>query len=180
MPSWPVSVRSIVVGLTRFSVTFDDVPGYYAVATNRPLESLVDASVLERHQIGLEHLHLAPTKAVPRNRLEAFRAALIRNKQLQGLYSTSLGQLAFLGERLFRTNLHFPANVPTGLYTVGVFLIREGDVVSAQTTPLAVTKIGLSAELFDFAQRWPMLYGLAAVIGAALAGWLAGTLLRKP
>jgi len=183
-PPGTVAVRQkeSLAGLwfNRQSVTFQGVPGYYAVATNRPLASLVQESVLERHQIGLDHLQLTPVGAVAQPRATLFRAALIRNKQAQGLYSTSLGQLSFLGERLFRTNLRFPANVPTGLYTVGVFLIRDGDVVSAQTTPLAVTKVGLSAEVADFAQRRPVLYGVAAVLGAVLAGWLAGALLRKP
>jgi uncharacterized protein (TIGR02186 family) len=96
-----------------------------------------------------------------------------------GLYGTSHGQVAFLGERLFRTTVHFPANVPTGAYTVSVFLIRNGDVVSAQTTPLLVTKVGFSAEIFDFAQRQSLAYGLSAIVFAVFAGWLAGAIFRK-
>jgi len=69
--------------------------------------------------------------------------------------------------------------VATGTYSVGVFLIRDGDVVSAQTTPLIVNKIGISAEISEVAQRQPVLYGLAAVIGAFLIGWLAGSVLGR-
>ena len=54
--------------------------------------------------------------------IREFREALIRNKQEEGLYGKSLGQVAFLGERLFRTNVYFPANVPTGAYTVACSL----------------------------------------------------------
>ena len=111
--------------------------------------------------------------------LVPFRAALIREKQQEGLYRLGDGQVVFLGQRLFRTTISFPAAVATGTYSVGVFLIRDGDVVSAQTTPLIVNKIGISAEISEVAQRQPVLYGLAAVIGAFLIGWLAGSVLGR-
>ena len=69
--------------------------------------------------------------------------------------------------------------MPTGAYTVSVFLIRDGDVVSAQTTPLTVSKVGFSAEIFEFAVRQSTLYGISAIIFAVAAGWLAGAIFRK-
>ena len=161
------------------SVRFEQVPSYYMVATSRPLDQVVSKPMLERHQIGLPNLQLDPGRALPQEELEAFRAALIRNKQREGLYGITLGQVAFLGERLFRTNIYFPANVPTGLYTVEVLLIRDGEVVTAQTTPLVVSKVGFSAEIYQIARHQPVAYGLAAVIGAVAAGWLAGALFRR-
>ncbi len=161
------------------SVRFEQVPGYYMVATNRPLDQFVGRPVLERHQIGLPHLQLGPREQRSAAELAVFRAALIRNKQRAGLYGITLGQVTFLGERLFRTNIFFPANVPTGLYNVEALLIRDGEVVSAQTTPLVVSKVGFSAEIYDFARNQPVAYGVAAVIGAVAAGWLAGAAFRR-
>ena len=161
------------------SLDFTRVPSYYGVATTRPLDLFVDASVLARHEIGLDHLRLMPESPVSPDELADFRAALIRNKQEQGLYATSVGRVAFLGEQLFRTTIHFPANVPTGAYTVGVFLIRDADVVSAQITPLAVSKVGFSADVFEFASRQSALYGVFAILFAVAAGWLAGAIFRK-
>ena len=135
--------------------------------------------MLERHQIGLAYLRMEPKEPPTAGTLADYRAALIRNKQRAGLYGVTLGQVAFLGERLFRTNIYFPANVPTGLYNVEVFLIRDGDVLSAQTTPLVVSKVGFSAEVFEFARSQPFSYGLAAVFGALAAGWLAGAVFRR-
>jgi uncharacterized protein (TIGR02186 family) len=80
---------------------------------------------------------------------------------------------------LFRTRIYFPSNVPTGTYTVEVFLVRDGNVVSAQSTPLVISKIGFGAELFDFAHRHPALYGILAVLVALAAGWLAGVAFRR-
>jgi uncharacterized protein (TIGR02186 family) len=161
------------------SVLFRRVPSYYDVATSRPLEELVSAAVLARHEVGLDHLRVVLADYAGPDKEQEFRAALIRSKQRQGLYGTETGQVAFLGQRLFRTTIFFPANVPTGLYTVSVFLIRNGDVVSAQTTPLAVSKVGFSADLFDFAQRRAVLYALASLALAIGAGWLGSALFRR-
>jgi uncharacterized protein (TIGR02186 family) len=161
------------------SVLFRRVPSFYDVATSRPLEELVSPAVLARHEIGLDNLRVVLADYAGPDKVADFRSALIRNKQRQGLYSTATGQVAFLGQRLFRTSIYFPANVPTGLYTVSVFLIRNGDVVSAQTTPLAVSKVGFSADLFDFAQRRAVLYALASLVLAIGAGWLGSALFRR-
>jgi uncharacterized protein (TIGR02186 family) len=167
------------IWVNRANMRFTEVPSYYRVATNRPLDQFLGEAVLARHEIGLAHLRLTVQSRDNPAKTEEFRQALIRNKQEMGLYGTTHGQVAFLGERLFRTTVHFPANVPTGAYTVSVFLIRNGDVVSAQTTPLLVTKVGFSAEIFDFAQRQSLAYGLSAIVFAVFAGWLAGAIFRK-
>ncbi|HYG89017.1 MAG TPA: TIGR02186 family protein [Azospirillum sp.] len=173
--------KSRVAGIwvNRDKVVFDQVPSFYVVATNRPLEQFVRAPVLERHQIGLTHLRMESKEPPTAGELSDYRAALIRTKQRAGLYGITLGQVTFLGARLFRTNIYFPATVPTGLYNVEVFLIRDGDVVTAQTTPLVVSKVGFSAEVFEFARSQPFSYGLAAVVGAVAAGWLAGAVFRR-
>lgn len=167
------------IWLNAKSVRFEQVPSYYAVATSRPLDEIVSTPVLERHQIGLPHLQLPTRRNLDPVERADFRAALIRAKQRAGLYAISLGQVAFLGERLFRTNIFFPANVPTGLYNVEALLIRDGEVVSAQTTPLVVSKVGFSAEIYEVARNQPVLYGLAAAFGAAAMGWLAGVAFRR-
>ncbi|HEV7370157.1 TIGR02186 family protein [Arenibaculum sp.] len=158
---------------------FTQVPSFYRVATTRPLGMLVEDSVLQRHEIGLGYLNLVPGEPAPPETVREFREALIRKKQEDGLYSTEHAQVAFLGERLFRTTIYFPANVPTGAYIVSVYLIRDGDVVSAQTTPLAVSKIGFSADVYDFATRQSLLYATVAIVFAMAAGWLAGAVFRR-
>jgi uncharacterized protein (TIGR02186 family) len=90
-----------------------------------------------------------------------------------------LGKVNFIGERLFRTTIEFPTNVPTGTYLVQVFLVRDRDVVSGQTTPLVVSKVGIDADVFGFAGRQPALYGAIAVVTAMVAGWLASLPFRS-
>jgi uncharacterized protein (TIGR02186 family) len=161
------------------SVTFGAVPGYYAVAATKPLEELITAPVAEREQIGAEQLRIEPERNIPPETVELFRRALLRNMERDGLFQPRTATIRFLGQRLFRADIVFPANVPTGLYTVNVYLVRGGQVVSATTTPLSVSKIGLSAEIYDFAQNRGLSYGLIAVAFAGFAGWAASRLFQR-
>ena len=106
-------------------------------------------------------------------RAARFREALIAEQQSAGLFGADIGKVNFLGERLFRATITFPTNVPTGNYLVEVFLVRDRDVVSGQTTPLVVSKVGLDAAVSDFASREAAAYGAIAVLTAVMAGWLA-------
>jgi uncharacterized protein (TIGR02186 family) len=161
-------------------IAFARVPAFYTVALSAPLDGVVPPAVLQRHEIGLDYIRLAPTQKTDNaEKLAEYRAALIRNKQRMGLYTTEPGEVSFLGQRLFRTRIYFPANVPTGTYTASVFLIRDGDVVSAQTTPLLVSKIGFSANVTEFAQRQSVFYAVLSIMLAVTAGWLAGIIFRK-
>jgi uncharacterized protein (TIGR02186 family) len=161
------------------SVTFGRVPGYYAVASTKPLEEILPDSVAEREEIGARRLRFQPEANVTPLIVEVFRNALLRNMERQGLFQPRTASMRFLGQRLFRADIVFPANVPTGTYTVNVYLVRDGQVVSATTTPLSVSKIGLSAEIFDFAQKRGLSYGFIAVAFAGLAGWAASRLFQR-
>jgi uncharacterized protein (TIGR02186 family) len=115
----------------------------------------------------------------PAEIIDRFAAALIGTQQRAKLFPNSVGKVNFIGERLFRTTIEFPTNVPTGTYLVTVFLIRDKDVVSGQTTPLVVSKVGIDADVFGFAVRQPGLYGVVAVVTAMVAGWLASLPFRS-
>jgi uncharacterized protein (TIGR02186 family) len=152
--------------------TFTDVPSFYAIASSRPLAEITTPATRSLHQLGLDNLRLG-TRGRVKDDVVDFRAALIRNMQREALFADSVGKVDFLGDRLFRATVTVPSNVPTGTYLVEVFLIRDKQVVAGQTVPLTVTKIGVDAEVYDFADRRAALYGIIAVLGAAMAGWLA-------
>lgn len=165
--------------LNREKVVFAQVPTYYAVAATGPLDRIASTFTAQRHQLGPHNIKLDTGRALPPEELAEFRDALVRNQQRAGLYARNTAPVSFLGDRLFRTNLTFPANVHTGLYNVEVFQIRDGEVVSAQTTPLVVAKIGFSAEVYEFGRNQPLAYGIAATVGALLIGWATGMAFRK-
>jgi uncharacterized protein (TIGR02186 family) len=161
-----------VIWVNTRQATFTDVPSFYRIATSKPLSEITTPATRSLHQLGLDNLRLGNRGNI-KNDVIDFRTALIRTQQREGFFADTVGKVDFLGDRLFRTTVTFPSNVPTGTYLVEVFLIRGKDVVAGQTVPLVVTKVGVDAELYDFADRRAAFYGLIAVLGAGLAGWLA-------
>jgi uncharacterized protein (TIGR02186 family) len=155
------------------AVTFAGVPSFYAVAASRPLDEAVLPGAAALYRIGTANLKLEGKPPMTGDRAKRFADALIAEQERAGLISTEIGKITFLGERLFRATIAFPANVPTGNYLVEVFLARDRDVVGAQTTPLSVEKVGIDAAVFDFARRDAAAYGAIAVLTAVVAGWLA-------
>ncbi|MEK0085075.1 TIGR02186 family protein [Benzoatithermus flavus] len=163
------------------SLEFKGVPSFYAVAASEPLAELASPGVLTRHELGADNLRLTPVdaKGMPPTEIAAFREALIRNKQRAGLYSVEPGTVSFLGQTLFRTRITFPANVPPGIYQVQVFEFADGEVTGAQTSTLEISKMGIEADLYDFALHRPAFYGLASILMALAAGFLADAVFRR-
>ena len=166
------------IWVNRDNLVFRGVPAFYQLASTQPLENITTSRVLARHGIGLKHIRIINPAGQIGN-LSEFKSALIRNKQRIGLYPEANGQIALLGNRLFRSDIFFPSNVPTGTYNVTVYLLRDNKVISAQTTPLVVSKIGVGARVFAFAHRHSALYGIAAIAIALFAGWFAGAIFKR-
>lgn len=167
------------VWVNRSSLAFRKVPGFYAVAASRPLGEFATEALLARLGIGTAYLALKPEGEVDDAAEAPFREAVIRNMRRAGLYRAQTGKVTWLGGRLFRTEIAFPANVPVGNYTAEVYLIEANEVVSAQNTPLFIRKTGIERAVFDYAQEQPLLYGIAAVVIAIAMGWLASVVFRR-
>lgn len=164
------------------SIEFDDVPSLYGVASSRPLFEILPNEILDRYQLGVGRLRFeTPDEEV--YGVGSFRIALVQQKRKQGLYADRVGRVTFIGETLFRANLHLPSNVPTGTFLIDVYLVREGRIVDAQNMPLIISKVGFGADIYKYAnsrsiaQRFG--YGVAAVLVALLTGWLAHLAFRK-
>ena len=155
------------------AMTFANVPSFYAVVASRPLDELLSPGAAALSRIGTANLKLESKPPMAGGRVTRFAEALIKEQQRAGLMTAEIGKITFVGERLFRASIAFPANVPTGDYRVEVFLVRDRDVVGAQTTPLRVDKVGIEANVSDYARREAAAYGAIAVLTAVVAGWLA-------
>ncbi len=165
-------------------VTFEKVPSFYAIASNRPVAEFLTDDLATLRQIGIPALDFVLKDAdqvgdVIKTKIDAFKAGLIRSKRAEGLFGRGQGDVYFKGNRLFRTTLHFPANVPVGEYGVDVFAIRDNKIIGEHTTILAVQKFGIEATIYDFAHRNALSYGIIAIILATASGWLASIMFRK-
>ncbi|RIA56584.1 TIGR02186 family protein [Dichotomicrobium thermohalophilum] len=185
-PDEPTVVRQKdrVVGLwvNQAAKIFGEVPQYYAVLSTRPLNEIAPADLLDKHRIGFENLRFtlvegaeAPTAAEE----EAFRKALIRIKEDQNLYQERDFAVAFISRSLFRATVSLPANVPVGVYDVEIFLFRNGELLDTHETELRIEKQGLERFIFNLAYQNSLIYGIAGVIIAIIAGLAASAAFRK-
>jgi uncharacterized protein (TIGR02186 family) len=161
------------------AVTFASVPTYYAVASSKPPDEALSPAAASFYKIGVTNLKFAQKSNVSPERARLFTDALVAVQEKAGVFSPTHAKIAFLGERLFRATFNFPANIPTGVYLVQVYLVRDKDVVGAQTTPLIVSQVGVDATVFDFAHSQALAYGAIAVVVAVMAGWLASLPFRN-
>jgi uncharacterized protein (TIGR02186 family) len=167
------------IWINNDSLTFEGVPAFYHVATSAETGADLPESALRRHQIGVEYLRTRPAEPVAAERARPFIEALTRNKVRIGHYSARPGVVERRGGRLFRTAVLIPENVPVGTYTIETLLVRDGEIVGAQTTPLFVNKEGFGARVYRTAHLHAAAYGLAAIAIAVLAGLAGNWIFRK-
>jgi len=163
------------IWINRHSVVFRKAPSFYAVAASSPLDEIVSARTAKRFRIGAENLVLKADGKVSEGQANRFRVALIRNQRRAGLFPKEISKVVLpdKGVRLFRTEIFFPSNVPTGAYSVRFMLVRDGFVIQQYKRKLVVGKAGLSARVFRFAHEQSILYGIVAILLAVAAGWAA-------
>jgi uncharacterized protein (TIGR02186 family) len=160
-------------------VQFDNVPGYYAVAANRPLGEITTEDYLRSKNIGAENLVLISVEDVPVAEKAELRNAILSNRHDAGLYLLDEDAVTFPDGRLFRSSIHFPANVPVGDYRVIVRLFIDGVQIDRSYTVVNVGKKGLERQIYAMAQNQSLLYGIGAVLIAMFAGWLASVAFRQ-
>lgn len=163
------------------AIKFNDVPSYYRVASSRPLDEFAPQMLLTSRKIGVDTIRMITAdEDVTSGEMAEFRKALVHLKTKTNLYDQGISDITLMSNRLFRTELHFPANIPTGTYMVEVYLFRDGQITSAEILPLNISKIGIGADIYDFAHgKFAFLYGVLTVLLAGGSGWAASALFRR-
>lgn len=172
--------KARVAGLwiNRDEMTLTGMPAYYFVASTRPLKDIASKDILQRYAIGFDNLTPETVSTHTFSKAVPFIKAAIQERENEKLYAELPQGVEFLSYSLFRVRVPMPASVPRGQYTAEVYLFRDGQVMSAQSTPLFVNQIGLERRLNNFAQSSPAAYGLSAVILAIGMGWLSSLAFR--
>jgi len=167
------------IWLNTDRVDFQSVPSFYAFASSKPLDEVMTPAAQAREEIGVGRLKIAPAEDATASDMAPFSEALIRVKQAMGLYRSDVATISLSNRPLFSGKMRVPANVPTGSYDVRVLLLRDGEVVGAQTIPLQIGKGGTDAWVYERAHDQSAAYGLCAILGALLLGWAAHLIFRK-
>lgn len=166
------------IWINHDAANLSGMPSYYFLASTRPLSAIAPSAVLARYDIGLGSLQ--PNTVHAHHDYEPFRQAALRHLGQDGLYTEAPGSVEFLSDTLFRAHVPVPAGVMRGQYNVEVYLLRNGAVISAQSTPLFIDQTGLERRLYNFAHDQALGYGLATVLMAVIMGWISSLLFRRP
>ncbi len=182
-PAEPVTVRlkARVAGiwLNTDSVRFESVPGFYSVASTRPIEQLADDRTTAIYEIGVANLQLSPATGASDAETSRFEKGLIAVKRRAGLFFEDGGGVRVTRNVLYRARIAIPSAVPVGDYTAEIHLIRNGRVIASSSSPISIDKSGFERWIYVMAQDHSLAYGLVAVAAALFAGWVASVATRR-
>jgi uncharacterized protein (TIGR02186 family) len=159
-------------------MTFEKVPGFYAIASSKPFGKMVQPETAAQHGLTLKALfapYAAPEGAFAPEDFEGLKQAQ-RNR---GLYQESPEGVRVTKGGLFRADFTLPSAVPIGPYKTRIYLLREGKVISVQESPLLISRIGLEASINHLAHESPFLYVLLALGASIGLGGGGAFLLRR-
>ena len=196
-PSWPllqviVTVEGPVVPIVvrqkqrvagiwinQGAMTIEGAPSFYAVMSTGALGDILSPDEDRLHRVSIPMEIGTVRMKAGAGATSDYLAAFARIKQASGAYLLAPDSVLLLQQSLFRTEVMLPANLVEGEYRVRIFLTRGGRVVDLQESQIEVSKAGVERLLFRMAQDQPLLYGLIALLIAALAGWGASELFRR-
>lgn len=102
----------------------------------------------------------------------------VKLKEHGGLYEVQKNAVQYKqvsgSMKSFSCTVSLPSGLPQGIYTVQVFALRDGDVISHGEEMVEAAETGLPAALSSLAFNHGTLYGVLAVFVAILAGVLTG------
>ncbi|HEX8383525.1 MAG TPA: TIGR02186 family protein [Sphingomonas sp.] len=153
---------------------YRSAPSFYAVASSRPLERIVDERTRAIFELGLGGLQLSPASSAAPAMQDRFAGGLVELRRRTGLYYEAPDAVEITGGVLYRARIGVPARVPVGRFTAETFLIRDGRVLAAAVRDIDIRKSGFERFVANAAANAPLLYGLAAVALSISLGWFAG------
>ena len=150
-PTQPVTVRKKAriagIWLNTDAVRFESVPGFYAVATTRPIADLADDRTTAIYEIGVGNLQLSPASGASDAETLVFEKGLIAVKSTAGLFAEDEDGVTVTRNVLYRARIAIPSAVPVGDYAAEIHLIRKGRVIASSSTPIAIGKSGFSCSI---------------------------------
>ena len=179
-PTQPIRLREkekiFGIWVNAESTAFRSAPSYFAVASSRPVEDIVDERTAAIYELGLDFLQLSPIGSIDPVEEARFTAGLVDMRQREGLYRQDPGGVTISEQVLYQARIALPSNVQTGRYTAETFAITRGRVIASASAEVEVRKVGFERLVADFSEENSFWYGLIAVAMSVGMGWVAGRL----
>lgn len=179
-PTEPILLRekekTLGIWVNAHSTSFRSVPSFYALASSRPIDQIVDERTAAIYELGLDFLQLSPTGAIDPEEQARFTTGLVDLRSREGLYQQVGDGVTISDDVLYQARIAIPSNVRTGRYTAETFAITDGRVIASATAEVEVKKLGFERLVAEEADQSSVLYGLFAVALSLVMGWGAGRL----
>jgi len=182
-PVQPILVREkqkiAGIWMNADSNRFRSAPSFYAVASSRPISTLLDERTAAIYELGLHNLQLSPGGGALPEKERRFEAGLLDLRSRHNLYSEYPHGVEINGGVLYRAAITIPSQVPVGTYTAETFLIDRNKVIAAATRDIQINKSGFERYVALAARRQRVLYGLTCVLLSLGLGWAAAAVFRR-
>ncbi|MBC2663893.1 TIGR02186 family protein [Novosphingobium flavum] len=179
-PTRSITVREkqkhLGIWVNAESAEFRSAPTFYAVASSRPIDRIVDTRTAAIYELGLPFLQLSPIGTIDPGIQARFSAGLVALMAGDTLYQQNADAVQVKEQVLYQARIKLPSNVQTGTYTAETFAIARGRVVASAISRVEVSKQGFEKGIADFARNDGLVYGLLVVAISVGMGWLAGRL----
>ncbi|MEO0871162.1 MAG: TIGR02186 family protein [Pseudomonadota bacterium] len=156
------------------SSDFRSAPSFFAVASSRPIDELVDERTAAIFELGTRFIQLSPVGEIELTEQARYAQGLVEMRQREGLYSEDPDGVRISESVLYQARINLPSNVQTGPYTAETFAIADGRVVASATAKIEVVKVGLEGRVVLESNRNGFFYGLFAIVLSVSMGLLAG------
>lgn len=161
------------------SSSFRSVPSFYALASSKPISTIVDPRTAVIYELGIDNLQLSPASGGDPAEERRFEEGLVDLKTRGGYYSETSHGVEISEGVLYRARIAVPARVPVGRYTAETFLIEKGRVIAAATRDIDIDKSGVEAFVTRASIDHSFLYGLTAVTLSLLLGGAASAAFQR-
>ena len=182
-PEYPLIVRKkdkkYAMWINDASYEYSNVPSYYSVYSNRPLENILDKLQMKKNKIGINNLSFTSRSELDNEdvKLDLFEA-IVRHKKIDKLFSEDANGVTIKNNKLYKSNIHLPSGVKEGRLKVTIFLIRDGNIVNKDYLNIYLNKRGVGKIVYDVANKKPFIYGIIAVLFALLLGWSMAVIVK--
>jgi len=182
-PAEPVRIREkerfIGMWMNAESSDFRSAPSFFAVASSRPIDQIVDERTAAIYELGTDFIQLSPSGQIDPEEQARFSRGLVELRRRQGLYQENPGGVRISEKVLYQARIDLPSTVTTGRYTAETFAVSKGRVVASATARIEVVKDGLGGQVVAASKRWSFFYGLGAIALSLGMGWTAGRMFAR-
>jgi len=161
-------------------ITYNKVPSIFFIASSANLEDILPMSTIIKEELSFDLLlenKLSKRNFISDVSLEDWKVNFVRIKKNKNLFKQY--KVEKIDNKLFQTQVFFPAESIPGEYKVQVYQIKNNIILNKKEKIITLKKSGIGSRIYDFAHKNAAAYGFFTIIFAVLSGFLAATLFRR-